>query len=607
MKYLIIIVFFCSQFLNYMSESQPVKTAEQLLLENEELRSQLREARKALKAIRNGQSDDNFLQETVDRRTAELEEANRQLADDLDKLTKSRQTLRSSSKKYRLLYDRMRESETKYKELVEHSRSIILRMDSSGKFTFFNEYAQKLFGFTEEEIIGKPALGTIVPEIDTTGRRMEELLENIYLNPDEFAININENIKKNGERLWVEWHNKAIFSSEGIRTGHIAIGIDVTDRIIAENSLKKREEDYRLLLEKLEIALKTGHIGIWEKNLKNDEVILDERMERIFGLEPGTFGRNNAAFEEMINEEDIPHFRKAFEKALETNSLFETVFRTKPENENSKYISTKALINKDENGIPVSLTGVCFDVTSMKKGAEGAIVRLNDELLRSNSELQNFAYVASHDLQEPLRMVSSFTQMLEKRYADKLDQDARDYIRFAVDGAKQMYELINGLLAYSRIQTKGKEFVKVNMSEVFKKVTWNLSLRIKEKNALITKSNLPVLIADESQMIQLVQNLFENGIKFSQSDPKIHFSSIANEDHYLFSVKDEGMGIDPQYFERIFKIFQRLMPKDIYEGTGIGLAICRRIVERHHGKIWVESEPGKGSTFFFTIPNQEPI
>ena len=201
-------------------------------------------------------------------------------------------------------------------------------------------------------------------------------------------------------------------------------------------------------------------------------------------------------------------------------------------------------------------------------------------------------------------MVSSFTQMLEKRYADKLDQDAKEYIRFAVDGAKRMYELINGLLSYSRVQTKGKQFVRVDMNSVFDIVSRNLTLMISEKNAALTKKDLPVLYADESQMIQLIQNLAENGIKFSLISPRVHFSAYDENDHYLFSVRDEGMGIDPQYFDRIFKIFQRLMPKEEYAGTGIGLAVCRRIVERHGGKIWVESEPGKGSTFFFTIPKE---
>ncbi|MGB8491423.1 MAG: ATP-binding protein, partial [Bacteroidales bacterium] len=282
----------------------------------------------------------------------------------------------------------------------------------------------------------------------------------------------------------------------------------------------------------------------------------------------------------------------------------EAIFRTRPMDSESKYISTRALLTSDGEGSPVNLTGVCFDVTGMKRGAEKAIVKLNEELLRSNKELESFAYVASHDLQEPLRMISSFTQMLDQRYGDKLDQDAHDYIGFAVDGAKRMYDLLNGLLAYSRIHSKAREFTDVDMSVVFEKVTRNLSLRISERNAEIIRNELPVIKADESQIIQLVQNLFENSIKFSSGNPKITFAATTEADQILFSVKDEGMGIEPQYFDRIFKIFQRLQPKEDYEGTGIGLAICKRIVDRHKGKIWVESEPGKGSEFYFTIPRK---
>ncbi len=374
----------------------------------------------------------------------------------------------------------------------------------------------------------------------------------------------------------------------------LAITFDITRR-------KAVEKELMLSKEKMDLALENGNIGAWEWDINTNKVTWDQRMEKIFGFKPGTFGEAYPEFENCINEEDIPHFRKAIKRTLENDIPFETVFRTIPINGESKYISTKALVNKELNGNPVSMTGVCFDVTGMKKGTEQVLLRLNEELLRSNKDLQQFAYVASHDLQEPLRMVSSFTQMLALHYEDKLDKEAKEYIKYAVAGAKRMYELINGLLAYSRIQTKGKEFTKVNMNEIFDAVIRNQSLKIEEKNVVVTCGKLPVVSADESQMIQLLQNLISNAIKFSPDPPVIQVLSKAEDNKYIFSVIDKGIGIDPQYFERIFLIFQRLMPKDDYEGTGIGLAICKRIVERHGGTIWVESEPGKGSTFRFTI------
>jgi light-regulated signal transduction histidine kinase (bacteriophytochrome) len=238
----------------------------------------------------------------------------------------------------------------------------------------------------------------------------------------------------------------------------------------------------------------------------------------------------------------------------------------------------------------------------MKKGTEKVLIKLNEELMRSNKDLQQFAYVASHDLQEPLRMVSSFTQMLEHRYFDKLDQDVKDYIKFAVVGSNRMYNLLNGLLAYSRVQSKVREFEKINMIDVLEKVTKNLSLMIEERQAEIIIKKMPVIFADDNQMIQLVQNLIENAIKFSDDTPRITISSKSESDYHTFYIRDEGIGIEPQYFERIFMIFQRLHHNNSVEGTGIGLAICKRIVERHGGRLHVESEYGKGTCFYFTIP-----
>jgi PAS domain S-box-containing protein len=491
--------------------------------------------------------------------------------------------------------EELKKSHEIYTELVRNAQSMIFKMDTDGKFTFVNEFALNFFGYKEEEIIGKTPIETITPHIESSGRNLDLMVEKIYEDPDKFAINLNENIKKNGERVWVEWHNKALFDKKGRRTGHIAIGVDVTKRIRAQEDLKASQD-------KLNIALENGNIGVWEWDLKTDEVIWDERMEKMFGLKPGSFEKTYKAFENLIHDEDITHVKKAIKDSLEKELPYETLFRVKSTNNKIKYISAKAVVNKDKYGYPVSLTGVCFDVTSLREGTEELVIKLNEELLRSNKELESFAYVASHDLQEPLRMVTSFTQLLEHQYTDKLDHKAREYIRFAVDGSKRMYDLINGLLAYSRIQTKGKTFIRVNLNHVLNSVSKNLSLQIKESNALVKVDELPIVFADESQMIQLFQNLIGNSIKFSNDTPKISITSSSDAFQHVISVKDEGIGIEPQYFEKIFQIFQRLQAKEQYEGIGIGLAVCKRIVERHSGKIWVESELGKGSVFIFTIP-----
>jgi signal transduction histidine kinase len=242
-----------------------------------------------------------------------------------------------------------------------------------------------------------------------------------------------------------------------------------------------------------------------------------------------------------------------------------------------------------------------IDITE-RKAAESAMNELLHKLTASNKELAEFAYVATHDLQEPLRSVTSFMQLLSLKYKDKLDDEAHEYIQFAVEGAKRMYALLNGLLAYSRIHTKGTSFTLVNTNHVISNVLKNLALIIKEKRAEIKVGELPEVFADEIQLTQLFQNLIHNSIKFSPEPARIDISSRADTDHFTFSVRDEGIGIEPQYFNKIFQIFQRLMPKEEYDGIGIGLAICKRIVEQHKGEIWLESEFGKGSTFYFTIP-----
>ncbi|MDI6785826.1 MAG: ATP-binding protein, partial [bacterium] len=208
-----------------------------------------------------------------------------------------------------------------------------------------------------------------------------------------------------------------------------------------------------------------------------------------------------------------------------------------------------------------------------------------------------------HDLQEPLRMVFSYLQLIKERYGSKLDSDADEFINYAVDGAKRMQGMLNDLLNYSRVTTQGKPLEKTDCKDVIKQVLSNLQIIIKESNANIVYGDLPIIIADTSQLIQLFQNLIINAIKFCKKEsPYINILAKRKEKEWLFSVQDNGIGINLQYSERIFKIFQRLHTRSEYPGTGIGLAICKKTVERHNGNIWVESELGKGSTFFFTIP-----
>jgi light-regulated signal transduction histidine kinase (bacteriophytochrome) len=242
------------------------------------------------------------------------------------------------------------------------------------------------------------------------------------------------------------------------------------------------------------------------------------------------------------------------------------------------------------------------DVTERKR-AERGVQQRSEDLARSNADLEQFAYVASHDLQEPLRAVAGSVQLLQRRYQGQLDARADEFITHAVEGTSRMQQLIDDLLAFSRVGTRGDRLRPCDSGRALDAALGNLAVAIRESGAVITRDPLPTVAADISQLTSLLQNLIGNAIKFRGAAPLcIHVGAAPQGGEWVFSVRDTGIGIEPQYFERIFGVFQRLHTRREYPGTGIGLAICRKIVERHGGRIWVESELGEGSTFYFTLP-----
>jgi len=259
----------------------------------------------------------------------------------------------------------------------------------------------------------------------------------------------------------------------------------------------------------------------------------------------------------------------------------------------------------DPSGTPQYEIALFDDITERKK-AEAALREAHEELKRSNGELEQFAYVASHDLQEPLRMVSSYTQLLMRRYGDKLDGDAKEFTAFIVDGATRMKQLIEDLLAYSRVGTRDRNFKPAEAESSLRRALTNLRAAIQDSGAAVTQDKLPTIPCDEVQLAQLFQNLIGNALKFRKPDaaPAVHVGAADQGAEWEFTVRDNGIGIEPQYFERIFMVFQRLHDKGEYPGTGIGLAIVKKVVERHGGRIWVQSQPGAGTTFHFTMPKE---
>lgn len=490
-------------------------------------------------------------------------------------------------------------SEKEYRELINYAPTGIYEIDFATKrFTSVNESMALLSGYSRVELLSMNVLDIL-----------EEESRNLFLSriaqmsrgekmPENVTYKI---IRKDGSIIHVLLNIKFKLNDKGIPVGAMVVGHDITDRVMIELEREKLLSELKDTESKLTLALDVANIGIWQWDIKSNVLNFDERSERMFGLEPGTFNKTFGGLQELIEEEDFERIRNFVRENIEKNMLFDTVFRTRPVTGDSKYISTKGLLQRSTTGEIESMIGVLLDFTGVKKSTESVVTKLNEELLRSNRELQNFAYIASHDLQEPLRMVTSFTQLLAMQYRDKLDDRAMEYIDFAVGGAKRMYNLLNDLLQYSRMQAKKPELRKVDMNQVLNNVLRNLSLLVDETKGNISSQNLPEVVADPAQMTVLIQNLVSNSLKFCTKAPKIRISGKGFEDHCHFVVEDEGIGIEKQYFEKIFQIFQRLNPGQ-FEGTGIGLALCKRIVESHNGKIWVESEPGKGSRFHFTIP-----
>jgi signal transduction histidine kinase len=407
----------------------------------------------------------------------------------------------------------------------------------------------------------------------------------------------------------------------------------------AERALRESEEALRVANETLEQRVldrtselakskqlldETGRlarVGGWDIDLEKNTLSWSDMVYQIHEIgreyQPTVEGGIN-----FYAPEAIPVISEAVQRAMVDGQSFDVELELITARKNRLWVRANGQAYR-ENGKIVKIGGVFQDIHARKlaeielrkhrdhleelvNDRTAELATANANLEKSNKELEQFAYVASHDLQEPLRMVSSYTQLLAQKYEAQLDDKAKKYINYAVDGAIRMQRLINDLLTYSRISTQGKPSEPVDSHSVLGEALRNLAATIEENRAVIINDDLPMVRADGSQLMLVFQNLIANAIKFRREEiPQVHISINEQEREWVFSVKDNGIGIDPRYSERLFVIFQRLHTKEEYPGTGIGLAVCKRIVERHGGRIWFESELGKGTVFFFTIPKQE--
>jgi PAS domain S-box-containing protein len=484
----------------------------------------------------------------------------------------------------------LRDSEEKYRMLLDGVRDYaIFTLDPQGNVASWNAGAERIKGYSADEIIGRN-FSCFYPQSDIDQGKPEEQLQ-IAATSGRSEIE-HWRVRKDGSRFWAN----VVITAARDPSGHL-LGFSEISRNITER--KETEAKYRGLLEAAPDAMVVV-------NQDGKIVLLNVQAEKQFGYRR----------DELVGQKVKNIIPEGFAERLIADGT-----RTAAE-ALAQQIGTGIELNgrrKDGSAFPIEImlsplespdgivvTAAIRDITQ-RKASEEHLAKTMGELKRSNEELGQFAYIASHDLQEPLRMVASYTQLLSRKYKGKLDADADEFIAFAVDGARRMQGLIQDLLAYSRVGTKGSELVDTSSEEALRQSLDNLRGAIEASGAQVTHDPLPGVLADRSQLIQLFQNLIGNAIKYQRPGiPLVHISASRNGGkRWTFSVQDNGMGIDSQYFAKIFDMFQRLHKREEFDGTGIGLAICKKIVERHGGSISVESQLGQGSTFRFALAESE--
>ena len=464
-----------------------------------------------------------------------------------------------------------------------------------GSVGIVNKAFELLTGYSEEELKSIDWSTILTPE---KWRNREQKVLDEVLRTKKSQIYEKEYVRKDGSRIPVELVVHPHFDTNNNLDYYFSFITDITHRKEIEEKLKKSESS-------LAEAQRIAHVGSWEWNIPTGEISWSPELYSIYGVDPNNFIPSMSSFADYIHPEDTELVNSIIEKIVSSGISVNFDFRIVRTDGSTRVLNTVAEISDfDKNGNPYLMRGVNQDITERKQ-AELKLEKVVKELTRSNEDLERFAYIASHDLQEPLRSVSGFLQLLTRRYSDDLDPKAKEYIDIAIDGAIRMQTMIEDLLQFSRVSTRGKDFQPTNSEEILDNVLMGLGAIIRENHAVITHEKLPIIPADDSQLYIIFQNLISNAIKFHGIEPpQIQISTQEKKKEWVFAVKDNGIGIDSKYYEQIFEVFKRLHTRKKYPGTGIGLAMARKIVERHGGHIWLDSKLGEGSTFYFSIPKE---
>lgn len=502
-----------------------------------------------------------------------------------------------------------RRSEAKFASLVQAAQDGIVIADSAGRIVAWNDGAARMFGYQEQAVLGQP-WAMILPE---RLRPEFDRWQQAAMAGDRRLLGRAVEIygrRQNGEEFPIE-----VTLSRWGAGGEMSLSA-----IIRDTSERKRvEQALRLSEARFRTTFENAAIGIMLTDHQNRIVEANPALERMLGYDVGELrGMEQSG---LVHPDDRAATEVLAEALVERRQPFvKQQKRYLRKDGTAMWGSVTVSLIRDDDGKPLNLLRMIEDVTELR-AAEEALNRAYheleqrveartwelraqaSELARSNAELEQFAYVASHDLQEPLRSVSSFAQLLERRYKDQLGEEGLRFVRFIVSGTDRMRHLITDLLAYSRVGAREKPLTAVDTGEVLATVLSDLDANIGERRAEVSHGPLPTVWGDAGDLQQLFQNLIANALKFNRSSPpRVEISAEDHGGEWLFTVRDNGIGIDPDFMPRLFTIFQRGHGREEYAGTGIGLAICKKVVERCHGRIWAESEPGRGTAFFFTLP-----
>lgn len=481
-------------------------------------------------------------------------------------------------------------------QALSASSDMICIINENCEFVMVSDTISQLLGYTSKEVMSKKFIDFVAEEDKPITRKIaDEVLEGKTV----FDF-VNHYKRKDGTLIPIIWTAKWLPEDRMM----YCIARNGTEKMRTEQALAQSQAQ-------LSYAQKIAKMGSWNWDIRNRTWSCSDEIYHLLGIEKNDQVNMQKILFDHIHPDDLQLAIKARDEALQKGKPVDIEHRIIKEDGQVRFVQTKGEARFDQENKPILFSGTMQDITERKQ-AELDLQELNRNLERravelkaSNAELERFAYVASHDLQEPLRMVTSFLGLLQKKIGSQLDDTSKTYIHYAVDGAERMKGLIRDLLQFSRLGTSRESFAAVDLDELMKHVLQVYELPVRESNAQIQVTPLPVVTGDKTQLLQLLQNLIGNALKYrSNQPPVIGIGCTEKDNEWEFCVSDNGIGIDPKYFDKIFVLFQRLHQKSEFGGNGIGLSICKKIVERHGGRIWVQSRPGHGSTFYFTLKKQ---